>query len=235
LKNMNRIHSISHRLASATRSRLESYTGRSITGRLGRMAVAIGATTLIVLLVDTRSAFKISAHEEDVRNFTVDVAFRDPYYQNNVNPAQDPTTFSKGDTFIQDGTVFPAWTIPNGKTDFDPNMPGAIGTYRARGTWTTDLDGYLAAVAKDDSKPLDSAMAFATELFSFGQAGRTVLTDGAMPNANFSAARTVLGGTGSFRDVIGEVHEENIGENKLGFCNLRVTFRIRRVSEDRWR
>jgi hypothetical protein len=164
---------------------------------------------------------------------TVDVAFRNPYFQNSVDPTQDATTFARGDTFIQDGSIYPAYTIPDGKTDFDPEMPGAIGTYRARGTWTTDLSGYLRAVQKD--KDVESAMAFATEWLSFRNERQTILTEGPMPNANFSAARVVLGGTGGFRDTIGEVHEENIGENKLGYCNLRLTFKIHRVGDQRGR
>jgi hypothetical protein len=57
------------------------------------------------------------------------------------------------------------------------------------------------------------------------------LTEGTLPNANFSARRVVLGGTGRFLEIVGEVHEQNIGENKLGFCNLRVTFKVRKVGE----
>jgi hypothetical protein len=39
----------------------------------------------------------------------------------------------------------------------------------------------------------------------------------------------VLGGTGQFRDIVGEIREENLGENNTGFCNLRVTFLVKRV------
>jgi len=48
-----------------------------------------------------------------------------------------------------------------------------------------------------------------------------------------SAVRVVIGRTGRSRDVIGEVHAENIGENRLGFCNFRVTFKLRKVEEVR--
>ena len=64
-------------------------------------------------------------------------------------------------------------------------------------------------------------------MFTFGNDKSIILTDGTWPNAYFSAPRVVLGGTGGFRGVIGEVLEENIGENKLGFCNFRVTFKVR--------
>ena len=169
---------------------------------------------------------KIMADSDQVRTFTVDVALGFPYYQNNVKPAKAPEEFFPGDTFIQDGSIFPVGTIPRGKTDFDPNAPGAIGQYRARGTFTTDLPNFVLASAH---KPAAPDMAFASEMFSLANDKSIILTDGTWPNAYFSATRVVLGGTGSFRDVVGEVLEENIGENKHGFCNFRVTFKIQNV------
>ena len=114
-----------------------------------------------------------------------------------------------------------------------PNTPGAIGTYKARGTWTTDLANFLKATEKD--KGADSDLAFATEIFSFAHDRSSILTDGILPNAYFAAHRVVLGGTQNLRDFVGEVHEKNIGENKLGFCNLRVTFKIRKAGDAGWR
>ena len=52
------------------------------------------------------------------------------------------------------------------------------------------------------------------------------------PNANFSARRVVLGGTGQFRDLVGEIKEENIEENSTGFRNLPVTFLVKRVKAE---
>ena len=114
-----------------------------------------------------------------------------------------------------------------GQTNFDPNAPGAIGQYRARGTFTTDLPNFELAVAHDKRAAHD--LAFATEMFSLGNDKSLILTDGTWPNAYFSAQRVVLGGTGSFGNVVGEVHAENIGENKYGFCNFRMTFKIHTV------
>ena len=175
---------------------------------------------------------QIKATDAEVRTFTVDVAFGLPYFQNNIDPAetaQNPIAFSPGDTFLQDGNIYPEGTIPNGKTDFDPDTSGAIGKYRARGTWTTDLANFERAAGKDNSAAPD--LAFATEMFSLGNDGGIILTDGTLPNVYFSARRVVLGGTRSFLDIVGEVHEQNIGENKLGFCNLRITFKVRKVGE----
>jgi hypothetical protein len=74
-----------------------------------------------------------------------------------------------------------------------------------------------------------------TELFSFGNDRGIILTDGTLPNAYFSARRVVLGGTASFLEIVGEAYEQNIGENKLGFCNLRVTFKVRKVGDEHGR
>ena len=175
---------------------------------------------------------KIMANDGEVKTFTVDVAFALPYFQNNIDPAetaQNPSAFSPGDTFVQDGNIYPEGTIPNGKTDFDPDTPGAIGKYRARGTWTTDFANFERAAGKDNSAAPD--LGFATEMFSLGRDGGILLTDGTVPNAYFSARRVVLGGTGSFLKIVGEVNEQNIGENKLGFCNLRVTFKVRNAGD----
>lgn len=159
------------------------------------------------------------------------MGFRNPFYQNNVDPAKDPAAISQGDTFIQYGTIFPGGTIPEGKTPFDPDTaPGAIGVYVARGTWTTDSANFEKAV--NEEKGADSDLAFATEIFTFNDNRGTIMTDGILPNAHFSARRVVLGGTRSFRDIVGEVHVENIGEHITNsYCNLRVTFKVRKAGE----
>jgi hypothetical protein len=200
---------------------------------------ALALTTVAILLFAAALVVPptIQANDTEGRTFTVDVAFRNPYFQNNVDPAetaQNPSAFSQGDTFIQDGNIYAEGTIPNGKTDFDPDRtPGVIGVYRARGTWTTDLANFLRAGEKD--KSADPDLAFMSEMFSFGNDRGIILTDGTLPNTYFSARRVVLGGTRSFLGSVGEVHEENIGENKLGYCNLRVTFKIYKAGDAHWR
>jgi hypothetical protein len=206
-----------------------------ISGARTTAVAAIAVSAAILILVAALALpSKVKADDNEVRTFTVDVGFRNPYYQNNVDPAEtakNPLAFSQGDTFIQYGTVFPGGTIPEGRTDFDADKaPGAIGVYVARGTWTTDLPNFEKAVKEE--KGADSDLAFATEIFSFADNRGIILTDGILPNAHFSARRVVLGGTRSFRDIVGETDVENIGENiTTSYCNLRVTFKIRKVVE----
>jgi hypothetical protein len=192
-----------------------------------KVAVTAAVLTAFTLAAALSFPLKIEASNDDLSTFTVDVALGLPYFQNSVSPPKSPDDFSPGDTFIQDGNIYPAGTIPKGATNFDPNAPGAIGKYRARGTFTTDLAGFLLAVADDKHAPSD--LAFATEMYTLLTDKSTILTDGTWPNAHLSGDRAVLGGTGSFAEFVGEVHEENIGENMKGFCNFRVTFNLRRV------
>src|ERR1041385_9038881 len=109
---------------------------RNLFGQLGsssrartRAAVSLVALTAAISLSTAVlvSPFKIMADNDQVKTFTVDVSLGFPYFQNDVNPAEGQDVFSPGDTFIQDGSIFPGGTIPMGKTNFDPNAPGAIG------------------------------------------------------------------------------------------------------------
>ena len=110
-------------------------------------------------------------------------------------------------------TSFPAVQSPWERLTSDPNAPGAIGQYRARGTFTTDLANFLLAVARDKRAAPD--MAFASEMFSIANDKSIILTDGTWPNTFFSATRVVLGGTGSFRDVVGEVQERILEKTNM--------------------
>jgi hypothetical protein len=195
-----------------------------------RVAVAALALTTAIAVLAAAVAFpsRILADNEDVTTFTVDIAEDSATNaQNDVNPSEGNDVFSPGDTFFLAGTIYPAGTLPSGKANNNPNAPGGIGKFRARGTYTTDFPNFERAVAgAPNAAPV---MAFASEIFSLPNDGTTILTDGLWPNAHFSLSRVVLGGTGGFGEVVGEAIEQNIGENATGFCNLRVTFRLRKV------
>src|SRR4051812_4685086 len=128
-------------------------------------AVAISAA-ISILAGALALPSKMMADDDEARTFTVDVGFRNLFYQNNVDPTKDPATMAQGDTFVQYGIIFPGGTIPEGKTTFDPETaPGAIGVYVARGTWMTDSAGFERAANREKDPVSD--LAFMTEIFSF--------------------------------------------------------------------
>ena len=164
---------------------------------------------------------------EELKPFVVEIKeHKSTNKQNNVDPFQDPTIFSRGDTFVLNGTIYVDGSIQPGHKR-EP-LPGSrtLGTYIQRGVFTENSDQF--GLALQGAQDVPSAVAFSTELLIFDD-GSTILMDGLWPNAYHSVTRVVQGGTGRFRDVIGTVLEENIGEDLDTFCNLRLTFRIRRA------
>ena len=169
--------------------------------------------------------------DDDLMTFVVDIkADKASNKQNNADPAQGPDTFSRGDTWVDDGTIYPNGSIPEGSGQ-EP-IPGArkLGSYVQRGVFTVGLYEYLQALG--GAKDASPHQAFATELLSFND-GSTILLDGLWPNPHFTIERVVLGGTGRFREASGTAFETNIGEAKDGLCNLRLKFKIRKTSNGR--
>jgi len=147
--------------------------------------------------------------------------------QNNVNPSQDPSVASRGDTFVVNGTIYPDNSIPPGPHGAPIAGAPELGLYVQRGVFTENSDQYLKAVAGE--KDVAHNVEFATEILVFHD-GSTLLMDGLWPNAYRSTTRVVTGGTGRFSCVVGTVLEENIGEDDDLFCNLRMTFKIRKAA-----
>ena len=64
-------------------------------------------------------------NDDEISTFTVDVAESTVNYrQNDVDPSEGQDVFSPGDTFILEGTIYPAGKLPRGKANNDPNDPG---------------------------------------------------------------------------------------------------------------
>jgi hypothetical protein len=229
-KTMESTRSLAGRVYNAARASWNSSRPRT------RLAVAaVPLTTVAISVFAAALAFpsQIWANNDDeIRTFTVDVAESTVNYkQNDVEPSEGQDVFSPGDTFTLQGTIYPGGTLPRGKANNDPNAPGGIGKYRARGVYTTDFANLEKAI--EGLPGAAPEMGVVTEIYSFHEDRTSILTDGIWPNAHFSARRIVLGGTGQFREIVGEIKEENIGENNTGFCNLRVTFLVKRVKSER--
>jgi len=151
------------------------------------------------------------------KTFTIDVALDGAtYVQNNVDPNEKLPAFSPGDTLVVHGTIYPGGTLKPGIQDNDPNAPGGIGKLICRGVFLVSSQDVGAPFTTDVS-----------EIYLLPDNTRSLVADGLGPNTDVTAQRAVLGGTGSFRDAVGELHEKNIGSNATGFCNLRMTFKLK--------
>lgn len=121
----------------------------------------------------------------------------------------------RADQFMMNGTIYPAGTLRSGSQSNDPNGPGAIGTWVARGASTGSLAQHIA----NPTKPA----IYWTQYLSLS--GGMIITDGwhAPNGANDNA---VVGGTREFRDAGGDVTIEALGTNVTGCANtrFRITF-----------
>jgi hypothetical protein len=200
-----------------------------LTIAFGASAVLLGAGALVFTSVaqadDDEADLRVG---HDLTTFVVEIKqHKASSRQNDIDPAEGDLASTRGDTFVLDGTIYPDKSIPGGHGGEPlPNAP-KLGKMVQRGVSTTGVDQFLLAIG--GARNVESTIAFATELLTF-QDGSTILTDGLWPNAYFSVYRVVLGGTGRFRDVVGELLDENIGEDTDGFCNTRLTFKIRKAA-----
>ncbi|HXE12425.1 MAG TPA: hypothetical protein VN633_09915 [Bryobacteraceae bacterium] len=170
--------------------------------------------------------------EDNWLTFTVEV-YEDgsKYKQVNVDPNQGQKDFYPGDISYIEGVLYPKGTLHRGKSDPPPNAQ-TIGTYRYRGVNTGSLQDFIHA---QQHQTAPRVLAFMTETYGFPDDDSEIITEGAWPNAYHAVHRAVIGGTGRFAGVVGEAWEENIGENTRpndGNCNLRTTFKLRRMNWD---
>ena len=126
----------------------------------------------------------------------------------------------RGDTLLVNGKIYPGGTIPAGNgLDID-TLTGSIGTLITRGTFNVDLSQLLAGA---------HPALFTTHDYLFSPTGALDGRDALMSEGPElgTTHRVVLGGTGRYRGVIGEVQQESLGMNSTGFENFRFTFTIR--------
>jgi hypothetical protein len=228
-KTMDFTRNLADRVYNAARVAWNSSRPRTklavVTLPLTTVAISVFAAALVF------PSQVLANNDDEISTFTVDVSLTPVFKQNDVDPSEGQNAASPGDTFFQEGTIYPAGTLTRGKPNNDPNAPGAIGKYISRGVFTQGVEDFeKASNGLPGARPDEG---FATEIYSFHEGGGSIMTDGIWPNPTFSAHRVVLGGTGQFRDIVGESKEENLGENVYGFCNFRVTFHVKRAKAER--
>jgi hypothetical protein len=183
--------------------------------------LALAALAAVGITVAQEGADSENAQHRHEKTFTVDAAIDGGgAVWNSADPKLPPGS-SRGDTVVADGTIYRTGTLPRGLANNDPNAPGGIGKIRCRGALLVPATDFTSL-----------AFTYVTELYLFPDDTQSVLADGQAPNLFFSLERPVLGGTGRFKNVSGQLHEENLGTNSTGGCNLRVTFKLSKPRHD---
>jgi hypothetical protein len=188
-----------------------------------RKAISLLAGLAIAAMIPLSIRADDGQSRDHEQTFTVDVALDGAtVIVNHVDPTQPPKVAFPGDILVIRGTIYPGHTLPSGIVNNDPNAPGGIGKILCR-----------ALILVQPTDLTTPAASFVTELYSFWNDSQTIIADGSGANLYATVLRAVLGGTGHFESVTGEIIEKNIGLNSTGFCNLRITFKLKRSRGER--
>ncbi len=184
--------------------------------------ITLAAAALALLGIAASSPRGDEGRHSDARWKTIVIDVAEDARTASLNSASATDTEPKrGATAIINGKIYPGGTIAAGNgLDID-TLTGSIGTWLTRHTFNVDLSQILAG-----AHPALSS----TQYYLFSPTGASdgeeaLMSEG--PEFGATTHRVVLGGTGRYRGVIGEVQEETLGVNSTGFANKRFTFTIR--------
>ena len=164
------------------------------------------------------------------KRFGVDVAIdgRTWRMEDGSNPFFPTFTgaLARGKTFIVSGKIYRRGTLASGGDFGDatdgvannpagPETPGAIGTWVCRGAFNLDIDQIAAGEAPHVTS---------TQFFHFDD-GSSIVSDG--PEGGAEVLRAIVGGTGLFKQLRGEVTETPLGVNSSNMFNVRFAFVLR--------
>jgi hypothetical protein len=154
--------------------------------------------------------------------FTVDVAedMAGKFVPTMVNPGD--TQPERGSFYVAQGRVFPEGTIEGDGASFDPYRMGHIGTWISRGTHLVSASEIPAA----------SWWASTAQLFVLGRQNNAQIASEGLEGSG-TLVRVVTGGAGNYAGFVGEQRVTLLGFNTTGGVNLRVTFVLRRVADER--
>jgi hypothetical protein len=172
--------------------------------------------SLFVLVAVTVAQFGVQTTVEANADETItfDVAIDCRTWRNNLGISFDD--MARGDSFIANGKIFPAGTLPSGTATNDPNGRGSIGAWIERGTMAATLAEIVAG-----KRP-----AFFATWFHMLDDGRGLVADGPHPD---SGPMAVIGGTGGFSGASGEISEVTIiGTNSTGCPNMRLIINLKK-------
>jgi hypothetical protein len=185
------------------------FVSRRVVAFAAALVVAAGAGTSV-------GADDRRPDSKDTIVFTVDVAEDFSLFDHTlVKP--EHTQPERGSFFVTEGNIFPAGTIQGDGSTFDPNSGGAVGRWFCRGT-------HLVSATEFPTAPLG---VHTSQLYLLPNQNKSLATEGVEGAA--PARRPVTGGTGKFRDYVGEMKQEMLGFNASGGVNLRVTFILKKA------
>lgn len=168
------------------------------------------------------------AQADSKRHFSLEVAMGDAPPGLNFADSNFFPNFPRGTVVLSSGNIFPAGTLGS---DSDPNAPDAIGVWRCQlvdlGPGDFPLTGAVTYYFRLDATGYDPEESM---IIVQGLNSHTSDSDN-VPTVEDSVPRVhaVVGGTGKYATVTGEVREEVIGTNPSGSRNLRFEFRLRGV------
>jgi hypothetical protein len=184
--------------------------------------IALGAVVLALFGIGGSSLRGDDGKHSDAHWKTIVIDVANDARTASVNTASPTDTEPKrGATGIANGKIYPGGTIAAGNgLDID-TLTGSIGTFITKDTFNVDFSQILAGAHPGLSS---------TEYYLFSPTGaldgeEALMSEG--PAFGATTHRVVLGGTGLYRGVIGEVKQETLGMNSTGFANFRFTFTIR--------
>ena len=191
----------------------------------GKITLAAAALALLAIAAASPHGHEAQGHDSkhsEARWNTIVIDVAEDMRTLSANTASPTDTEPKrGTTAIINGKIYPGGTIPAGDgLDID-TLTGSIGTWLTRHTSNVDLSQILAG-----AHPALSS----TQYYLFSPTGvsdgeEALFSEG--PEFGATTHRVVLGGTGRYRGVIGEVQQESLGFNSTGEPNFRFTFTIR--------
>jgi hypothetical protein len=190
---------------------------------MNRRTLLAGVVATLLGLTGGPVTLQAADGRDEGRQLVLDVAIDAHTLSLNNNDPADPANPRRGTTFIVYGKVFPGGTIPSGVTPFDPDAAGSIGVWVCRGVFLADFADIASGAA---------SLAFdTTQMFLLPTDKNALFTEGFEGNVGVTTHRTVTGGTGSFRRVIGSVQQRTIGVNRNGAADglfdLRFTFKVK--------
>jgi hypothetical protein len=163
---------------------------------------------------------------DDAKAFSVDVAIDGATLALNNNDPAHMGNPIRGTTFTVTGKIFPGGTIPEGITPFDPNQNGSIGTWVCSGVFVADAADIFSGKA---------VIAFHTsQIFLFTDDQNALFTEGLEGSVGTTTDRVVVGGTGKYREWVGQERQETIGLNLegKGLFDLHFTFKLKKNDSD---